>query len=170
MQHVYVFYLFIEKKYLISIKETVMFKTILYIFIFFSLVIASERQKIVDVLENYNEAFGNSDYSDIVNYFDYPTSFNLQDKTIVAFGRFKLKLIYKKIRGDLPDYYSYSKWDEIDIQLIDDSIAIVNAKFSRYKNDDTIYDSGAAQYHMRLISNEWKIFSLTPYVTIETLD
>tara|TARA_Y100000996_G_scaffold377495_1_gene329582 strand:- start:91 stop:603 length:513 start_codon:yes stop_codon:yes gene_type:complete len=170
MQHVYVFYLFIGKKYLISIKETVMFKTILYILIFFSLVIASERQNIVDVLESYNEAFGNSNYSDIVNYFDYPTSFNLQDKTIGASGRFKLKLIYKKIRGDLPDYYSYSKWDEIDIQLIDDSIAIVNAKFSRYKNDDTIYDSGAAQYHMRLVKNEWKIFSLTPYVTIETLD
>ena len=170
MQHVYVFYLFIEKKYLISIKETVMFKTILYIFIFFSLVIASERQNIVDVLENYNESFGNSDYSDIVNYFDYPTYFNLQDKTIGASGRFKLKLIYKKIRGDLPDYYSYSKWDEIDIQLIDDSIAIVNAKFSRYKTDNTIYDFGSAQYHMRLINNKWKIFSLTPYTTIKNLD
>tara|TARA_A100001011_G_scaffold387697_1_gene465958 strand:- start:111 stop:440 length:330 start_codon:yes stop_codon:yes gene_type:complete len=109
------------------------------------LAIATERQDIVGLLENYNEAFGKADYSDIVNYFDYPASFNLQDKTIGASCKFKLKLIYKKIRGDLPDYYSYSKWDKIDIQLIDDSIAIVNANFSRYKDDDTVYDSGSAQ-------------------------
>ena len=147
-----------------------MFKAILYIFIFYSLAIATERQNIIDVLESYNEAFGKAEYSNIVNYFDYPASFNLQDKTVGASCKFKLKLIYKKIRGDLPDYYSYSKWDKIDIQLIDDSIAIVNATFLRYKNDNTIYDSGAAQYHMRLINNEWKIFSLTPFTKIKTLD
>ena len=146
-----------------------MFKSILYIFIFYSLTIATERQDIIDVLENYNEAFGKADYANIINYFDYPVSFNLQDKTIGASSKFKLKLIYKKIRGDLPDYYSYSKWENIDIRLIDDSIAIVNANFSRYKNDDTIYDLGAAQYHMRLIKNEWKIFSLIPFQSIETL-
>ena len=61
-----------------------MFKAILYIFIFYSLIIATERQDIVDVLESYNEAFGQADYSDIVNYFDYPASFNLQDKTVGA--------------------------------------------------------------------------------------
>tara|TARA_Y100001968_G_scaffold54490_1_gene45704 strand:- start:595 stop:1038 length:444 start_codon:yes stop_codon:yes gene_type:complete len=147
-----------------------MYKTILYTFIFYSLATATEKENIIDVLENYNEAFGKAEYSDIVNYFDYPASFNLQDKTIGASGKFKLKLIYKKIRGGLPDYYSYSKWEKIDIQLVDDSIAIVNASFSRYKDDDTIYDSGAAQYHMRLINNEWKIFSLTPYSSIETIE
>ena len=137
---------------------------------FYSVSIASTRQDIVDILDNYNKAFGEANYSDIVNYFDYPTTFNLKDKTIGASGKFKLKLIYKKIRGDLPDYYSYSKWDKIDIQLIDDSIAIVNASFLRYKDDDTIYDSGSAQYHIRLTNNEWKIFALTPYTKIQTLD
>ena len=147
-----------------------MFKLILYIFTFYSLTIATERQDIIDVLEKYNEAFGKADYANIIHCFDYPVSFNLQDKTIGASSKFKLKLIYKKIRGDLPDYYSYSKWENVDIRLIDDNIAIVNANFSRYKNDDTIYDLGAAQYHMRLINNEWKIFSLTPYARIKTLD
>ena len=147
-----------------------MFKIILFVSIFFSSVIAIERQDIIDVLENYNEAFWKAEYSDIFNHFDYKASFNLQDKTIGASGKFKLKLIYKKIRGGLPDYYSYSKWEKIYIQLVDDSIAIVNASFSRYKDDDTIYDSGAAQYHMRLINNEWKIFSLTPYSSIETIE
>ena len=145
-------------------------KIIFFIYIFYSSALATERQDIVNVLENYNKAFGKADYSDIVNYFDYPVSFNLQHKTIGASGKFKLKLIYKKIRGDLPDYYSYSKWDKIDIQLLDDHIAIINANFSRYKDDDTLYESGTAQYHMRLVNNIWKIFTLTPYTKIKTLN
>lgn len=96
--------------------------------------------------------------------------FNLKDKTITANNRFKLRFIYKKIRGDLPGYYSYSTWDGIKIQLIDDNIAIVNADFSRYKDDDTIFYSGSAQYHLRLENHKWKIFSLTPYETIKLLD
>ena len=147
-----------------------MFKAILYIFIFYSLAISNERENIVNVLESYNDAFARADYSDIVNYFDYPASFNLPDKTIGASCKFKLKLIYKKIRGDLPDYYSYSEWNKIDVTLIDDSIAIVDASFSRYRKDGNIYDSGSVQYHMRLINNEWKIFTLTPYNKIKNLD
>ena len=55
-----------------------MFTAILYIITFYSLAIATEKQDIVDVLESYNEAFGQANYSDIVNYFDCPASFNLQ--------------------------------------------------------------------------------------------
>ena len=147
-----------------------MLKIVLFIVLFFSSIMPVEKQAIIDILERYNKVFGEANYSEIANCFDFPASFNLKDKTINASNRFKLKLIYKKIRGGLPYYYSYSKWNKIDIQLIDDSIAIVNANFSRYKDDNVIYDSGSAQYHMRLINNEWKIFTLTPYTKIKTLD
>ena len=135
-----------------------------------SLMMSSEKQDILDILEEYNNAFGEANYSKIIKFFDYPASFNLNDKTITASNKFKLKLIYKKIRGGLPDYYSYSKWEKINVQLIDSNIAIVNADFSRYKNDDTIFYSGSAQYYLRFKDNEWKIFSLTPYTSIEILD
>ena len=130
----------------------------------------AEKQAIIDILERYNKVFGESNYSEIANCFDFPASFNLKNKTINASNRFKLKLIYKKIRRDLPDYYSYSKWGKIDVQLIDENIAIVNADFSRYKNDDTVFYSGSAQYHLRFKDGEWKIFSLTPYESIKILD
>ena len=45
-----------------------MFKKILHIFIFFSLMVATQRQDIIDVLQGYNKAFGKANYSDIVNY------------------------------------------------------------------------------------------------------
>ena len=139
------------------------------LFIFFSFLISNEKQSILSMLDDYNEAFANANYSKIIGFFDYPASFNLQDKTITAFSKLKLRLIYKKIRGDLPDYYSYSKWKEIDIQLIDNNIATVNANFDRYKNDGTIFESGSAQYHLRFENNHWKIFSLTPYTNIKVL-
>ena len=133
------------------------------------MIMSSEKQDIIEVLEEYNKAFGEKKYSEIINFFDYPASFNLTDKTITASNRFKLKLIYKKIIGSLPDYYSYSKWDDVDIKLIDNNIAIVNAHFSRYKKDHTIFYSGSAQYLLRLENDKWKIFSLTPYNKINTL-
>tara|TARA_B100000700_G_C14800976_1_gene740564 strand:- start:1 stop:447 length:447 start_codon:yes stop_codon:yes gene_type:complete len=145
-------------------------KNLLILIAFFSLILSNQKQDIVDVLKSYNKAFSEADYSKIITFFDYPASFNLSDKTITASNRFKLRLIYKKLRGGLPDYYAYSKSDKIDIQLIDDNIAIVNAKFLRYKKDSTIFYSGAAQYHFRYKDDTWKIFGLTPYKTIKNLD
>ena len=53
--------------------------------------------------------------------------------------------------------------------LIDSDIAIVNADFSRHKEDGSIFYSGSAQYYLRFEKNEWKIFSLTPYTNIKAL-
>ena len=134
-----------------------------------SILISFQDKDIMDTLDGYNEAFGEADYSKIISFFDYPASFNLQDKTITAANRFKLRLIYKKMRGGLPDYYSYSKWDKIDVALIDDNIAVVYADFSRYDNNDSIFYSGSAIYHLRFKNNKWKIFSLTPYKSIKSV-
>lgn len=142
----------------------------LILLLFCSLNMSLEKQDIIEVLDNYNNAFGKSNYSEIVKNFDYPASFNLKDRTISASNKFKLKLIYRKIRGNLPDYYAYSKWDKIDLRLIDDSIVIANAKYSRYKHDGTFYESGSAQYHLRFIDEKWKIFSLTPYDNIKVFE
>ena len=147
-----------------------MIKIFTFTLIFISSIICGEKKQILDVLDRYNKAFGEANYSQIIKFFDYPTYFNLSDKTISATNRFKLKLIYKKLRGDLPDYYSYSKWGNIDIQLLDSNIAIVNADFSRYKDDNSVFFIGSAQYHLRLENNEWKIFSLTPYSSIKSLN
>ena len=136
---------------------------ILSILVYISLIMSFDKEDIIEVLENYNYDFGKSNYSEIIRYFNYPVSFNLKDRTITASNKFKLKLIYRKIIGDLPDFYAYSKWDKIDIQLIDDSIVIAKAQYSRFKNDNTVYESGSAQYNLRLIDGKWKIFSLTPY-------
>ena len=147
-----------------------MFRLIGILFVFITLMVSGERENILDVLNRYNDAFGKSNYSEIVDFFDYPVSFNLQNKTITANNKLKLRLIYKKIRGSLPDNYIYSKWDTMHVELIDSSIAVVNANFSRYKDSGHVFSSGSAQYHLRLEKNEWKIFSLTPYKNVRVLN
>mgnify|MGYP001252224844 CR=1 FL=1 len=147
-----------------------MFKRIYLTMLFFSLFMSNPKNDILTVMDSYNKAFGDADYSKIIKLFDLPASFNLEDKTITASSKFKLKLIYKKIRGDLPDYYSYSKWKEVKIKLIDNNIAIVDADFVRYKKDGTSFYSGSGQYHLRLEKDGWKIFSLTPYEKVKFLD
>ena len=147
-----------------------MIRLVIFIIILLSSATSNERENIINLLENYNNAFGKSNYPEIINCFDYPTSFNLIDKTIIASNKLKLKFIYKKIRGDLPDYYSYSKWDSINIELLDDRIAVVSARFSRYKNDNSVFYSGAGKYNLRFKNGEWKIFSITPYINIKKLD
>ena len=66
------------------LNYNIMLKIISYFFIFISLALANEKQNIIDVLDQYNKAFGKADYSNIAKCFDYPAYFNLQDKTIGA--------------------------------------------------------------------------------------
>ena len=72
-----------------------MFRIFLFFVIITGSVFTTEKQDIIDVLEKYNKAFGEADYSGIIKFFDWPSSFHLKDKTIIASSRLKLKFILK---------------------------------------------------------------------------
>lgn len=143
-----------------------MIKKVAYSLLFLCTFLFSQEDDIIETLENYNDAFVKEDYKNIPYFFDFPVSFNLKDKSIIAGNKLKLRLIYKKLRGGLPENYSYSKWENFNIQLLDNTLAIVDASFSRYDNDDSIIYSGNGFYTLRKIDNKWKIYSLTPYDNI----
>ena len=148
-----------------------MVKIVTYSFLVLCSFLFSLENDIIQTLEDYNDAFVAEDYKDIPYFFDFPVSFNLKDKSIIAGNKLKLRLIYKKLRGGLPENYSYSKWENFNIQVLDDTVAIVDASFSRYDNDDSIIYSGNGFYTLRKIDSNWKIYSLTPYdVIIKSTD
>ena len=120
-------------------------------------------------MDNYNEAFILADYNQIIENFTFPVSLITSEKVLSIDTKFGLGFVYKKIRGDLPEFYSYSKWNNIDILLIDKNIAIVNASFSRYDKDDEKFYDGNGIYQLKKVDTEWKIFSLIPFQSIETL-
>ena len=143
-----------------------MIKIVAYSFLVLCSFLFSLEDDIIQTLEDYNDAFVAEDYKNIPYFFDFPVSFNLKDKSIIAGNKLKLRLIYKKLRGGLPENYSYSKWEDLNIQVLDNKVAIVDASFSRYNNDDSIIYSGNGFYTLRKIDNKWKIYSLTPYDNI----
>ena len=120
-------------------------------------------------MDKYNEAFILADYDQIIENFTFPVSIITSERMLSIDTKFGLRFVYKRIRGDLPEFYSYSKWNNIDIQVIEKNIAIVQASFSRYdKNENKFYD-GNGIYQLKKLNNEWKIFSLIPFQSIETL-
>ena len=122
-----------------------------------------EKNKILNILADYNYDFFKADYDAIVDYFILPASINLNDETINATSRRQLKSAYKKLRKGLPKYYSHSDWKKMDVKILNDEIAIANTMFSRYKKNGEVYFTGAALYYFRKVNNKWKILSVTPY-------
>lgn len=130
---------------------------------------SEDKSEILFAMDKYNEAFILADYDQIIESFIFPVSIITSERMLSIDTKLGLRFVYKKIRGDLPEFYSYSKWNEIDIQLIDKNIAIVKASFSRYdKNEKKFYD-GNGIYQLKKSDNSWKIFSLIPFQSFETL-
>ena len=130
---------------------------------------SEDKSEILFAMNKYNEAFILADYNQIIESFIFPVSIITPERMLSIDTKLGLRFVYKKIRGDLPEFYSYSKWNEIDIQLIDKNVAIVKASFSRYdKNGKKFYD-GNGIYQLKKFNNKWKIFSMIPFQSYETL-
>ena len=130
---------------------------------------SEDKSEILFAMDKYNEAFILADYDQIIESFIFPVSIITSERILSIDTKLGLRFVYKKIRGDLPEFYSYSKWNKIDIQLIDKNIAIVKASFSRYdKNEKKFYD-GNGIYQLKKSDKSWKIFSLIPFQSFETL-
>ena len=135
----------------------------------FQQVESSDKSEILLAMDKYNEAFILADYDQIIENFTFPVSIITSDRMLSIDTKFGLRFVYKKIRGDLPEFYSYSKWNNIDIQVMDKNIAIVRASFSRYDKDEKKFYDGSGIYQLKKIDKVWKIFSLIPFQSIETL-
>ena len=130
---------------------------------------SEDKSEILFAMDKYNEAFILADYDQIIESFIFPVSIITSERILSIDTKLGLRFVYKKIRGDLPEFYSYSKWNKIDIQLIDKNIAIVKASFSRFdKNDKKFYD-GNVIYQLKKSDNKWRIFSMIPFQSSETI-
>ena len=144
-------------------------KYFIIIFFCFQHLYSEDKSEILFAMNKYNEAFILADYNQIIESFIFPVSIITSERMLSIDTKLGLRFVYKKIRGDLPEFYSYSKWNKIDIQLIDKNVAIVKASFSRYdKNGKKFYD-GNGIYHLKKFNNTWKIFSMIPFQSFENL-
>ena len=127
---------------------------VLILFFSFQHLYSVDRSEILLAMDKYNEAFILADYDQIIENFTFPVSIITSDRMLSIDTKFGLRFVYKKIRGDLPEFYSYSKWNNIDIQVMDKNIAIVRASFSRYNKDEKKFYDGNGIYQLKKIDKE----------------
>ena len=121
-----------------------------------------EKNKILNQMVNVSFEFINPRVDDLELFFDYPFSYNINQGTLLATNQRDLKKLLKKLRKNFKKDYSHSEWKKLDVKLLNDEIAIVNAMYSRINKKGQTYFTGAAMYSFRKNNDKWKVFSITP--------
>ena len=122
-----------------------------------------EGNKILNVMVDHNYELDKENYSSLGDYFTFPFTYNEMEKTLYATNQKELKKVLKKLYRKLPKDHSHKDWKKMDVKLVNDQIALVNAMFSRFNKKGENYFTGAAMYTFRKDDNSWKILSITPY-------
>ena len=122
-----------------------------------------EKNKILNIMVNHNYDLRDQKYGNLEIFFCFPFLYNDSEKIKSAMNVRELKKLLKKMRKELPKNHSHIDWKKMDVKIMNEGIALVNAMYSRIDKSDTNYFTGAAMYSFRKIDKKWKIFSITPF-------
>ena len=122
-----------------------------------------EKDKILNIMVDHNYDLTDQKYGDLETFFCFPFLYNDAKEIKSAVNIRELKKLLKKMRKELPKNHSHIDWKKMDVKLINEGIALVNAMYSRIDKGNTSYFTGAAMYSFRKIDKKWKIFSITPF-------
>ena len=109
------------------------------------------------VYRNYVDDFIKNDFEKIASHFDPPVNFKDLDK--VAFNKSEVEDVYRDMKENIQEGYSYSTIDSININKID-GIYTADVIYSRFNNDDEKLYTGNTLYEFRETPEGWKMFSL----------
>ena len=122
-----------------------------------------EKNKILNIMVDHNYDLTDQKYGNLETFFCFPFLYNDAEEIKSAMNIRELKKLLKKMRKELPKDHSHIDWKKMDVKLINEGIAVVNAMYSRMDKGNTNYFMGAAMYSFRKIDEKWKIFSITPF-------
>ena len=122
-----------------------------------------ENNKILNIMVDHNYVLKDKKYDDLDSYFCFPFSYNGHEDIKTAMNTRELKKLLKKLRKELPQDHSHKDWKKMNVKILNEGIALVNAMYSRMDKNNSNYFTGAAMYSFRKVKNKWKIFSITPF-------
>ena len=122
-----------------------------------------EKNKILNIMVDHNYDLTDQKYGNLDTFFCFPFLYNGSEEIKSAMNIRELKRLLRKMRKELPKNHSHIDWKKMDVKLINEGIALVNAMYARMDKSDTNYFMGAAMYSFRKIDEKWKIFSITPF-------
>ena len=122
-----------------------------------------EKNKILNIMVNHNYDLTDQKYNNLETYFCFPFLYNDSEKVKSAMNLRELKKLLKRVRKELPKNHSHIDWKKMNVKVMNEGIALVNAMYSRIDKSNTSYFTGAAMYSFRKVDKKWKIFSITPF-------
>ena len=122
-----------------------------------------EKNKILNIMVDHNYDLTDQKYGNLETYFCFPFLYNDSEEVKSAMNARELKKLLKRMRKKLPKNHSHIDWKKMNVKVMNEGIALVNAMYSRIDKSDTNYFTGAAMYYFRKIDKKWKIFSITPF-------
>ena len=122
-----------------------------------------EKNKILNIMVDHNYDLTDQKYSNLETYFCFPFLYNDSEIVKSAMNLRELKKLLKRVRKKLPKNHSHIDWKKMNVKVMNEGIALVNAMYSRIDKSNTSYFTGAAMYSFRKIDKKWKIFSITPF-------
>jgi len=138
---------------------------ILILPILFNILLSNEleKNKILNIMVEHNYDLTDQKYGNLETYFCFPFLYNDSEEVKSAMNARELKKLLKRMRKKLPKNHSHIDWKKMNVKVMNEGIALVNAMYSRIDKSDTNYFTGAAMYSFRKIDKKWKIFSITPF-------
>ena len=122
-----------------------------------------EKNKILNIMVDHNYELTDQKYGNLETYFCFPFLYNDSEEVKSAMNARELKKLLKRMRKKLPKNHSHIDWKKMNVKVMNEGTALVNAMYSRIDKSDTNYFTGAAMYSFRKIDKKWKIFSITPF-------
>ena len=122
-----------------------------------------EKNKILNIMVDHNYDLTDQKYGNLETYFCFPFLYNDSEEVKSAMNARELKKLLKRMRKKLPENHSHIDWKKMNVKVMNEGTALVNAMYSRIDKSDTNYFTGAAMYSFRKIDKKWKIFSITPF-------
>ena len=129
-----------------------------------------EKNKILNIMVDHNYDLMDKKYNNLGTFFCFPFLYNDQEEIKPAMNLRELKRLLKKIRKRLPKNHSHIDWKKMNVKILNESIALVNAMYSRVDKGKSNYSTGAAMYSFRKVDQKWKIFSITPFKPYDYFD
>ena len=129
-----------------------------------------EKNKILNIMVDHNYDLMDKKYSELDTFFCFPFLYNDHEEIKSAMNERELKKLLKKMRKKLPKNHSHMDWKKMNVKILNESIALVNAMYSRVDENNTNYFTGAAMYSFRKVDKKWKIFSITPFKPYDYFD
>jgi uncharacterized protein (TIGR02246 family) len=116
------------------------------------------EEAVKDVLQAYEQAWSRHDAGAVAGFYFEPAMRIAKGGPIVRATRAEQQAFFDGFLRSLVDRgYDRSRWEEIEVRLLDPHTAIASGIALRYRSDGTVFDRVAVTYALRESPEGWKI-------------